>query len=479
MTVSSRCEPKPLCCSQMDSLSDRLMDRRRFLQNLSIAVSAPALTMPVRAADTKIGPLRPDPERILDLPEGYNYTVVSRAGKRMDDRLIVPHAHDGMAAFPRDDGRIVLICNHELRPANFDHGAFVNGFNAPPDAVTDRVYDQGHGKTPGAGGTTTTVYNPKTRTTERQHLSLAGTELNCAGGPTPWGSWLSCEECFESPGRALSAGRAVRRNKKHGYVFEVPASAEGLVEPIPIRAMGRFEHEAAAVHEPTGIVYMTEDRHHSLFYRYIPNVPGKLHEGGKLQALVIDGQPAFMTHNWSSEPRIVPGESLPTRWIDLDNVDSDENDLRLRGASQGAATFARGEGLCNANGDMVFTCTIGGPARLGQIFTYRPSPQEGQALEEDVPGQLTLIAEATHESILRNADNITFAPWGDLIVCEDTSSHCGLVGIRPDGSQYQLADNAHTNSELAGACFSPDGKTLFVNIQYPGMTLAITGPFAA
>ena len=479
MTVSSRCEPKPLCCLQMDSLSDRLMDRRRFIQNLSIAVSAPALTMPARAADTKIGPLRPDPERILDLPEGYNYTVVSRAGDRMDDRLIVPHAHDGMAAFPRDDGRIVLICNHELRPANFDHGAFVNGFNAPPDAVTDRVYDQGGGKTPGAGGTTTTVYNPKTRTTERQHLSLAGTELNCAGGPTPWGSWLSCEECFESPGNGVSAGRIVHRDKKHGYVFEVPSSAEGLVEPIPIRAMGRFEHEATAVHEPTGIVYMTEDRHHSLFYRYIPNVPGKLHEGGKLQALMIDEHPAFMTHNWSSKPQIVPGESLQTRWIDLDKVDGRKNDLRLRGTTQGAATFARGEGLCNANGDMVFTCTIGGPARLGQIFTYRPSPQEGQALEEDVPGQLTLIAEATHESILRNADNITFAPWGDLIVCEDTSSHCGLVGIRPDGSQYQLADNAHTNSELAGACFSPDGKTLFVNIQYPGMTLAITGPFAA
>jgi secreted PhoX family phosphatase len=224
---------------------------------------------------------------------------------------------------------------------------------------------------------------------------------------------------------------------------------------------------------------MTEDRHHSLFYRYIPNVPGKLQEGGKLQAMVVDEQPALMTHNWSNKPQIVPGESFRTRWIDLTKVDSKKNDLRLRGTTQGAATFARGEGLCNANGDMVFTCTIGGAARLGQIFTYRPSPHEGQALEGDDPGQLTLIAEATHESILRNADNITFAPWGDLIVCEDTSSHCGLVGIRPDGSQYQLADNSHTNSELAGACFSPDGKTLFVNIQYPGMTLAITGPFAA
>ena len=69
------------------------------------------------------------------------------------------------------------------------------------------------------------------------------------------------------------------------------------------------------------------------------------------------------------------------------------------------------------------------------------------------------------------------APWGDLIVCEDTSNHCGLVGIRPDGSQYAIADNAWSNSELAGVCFSPDGRTMFVNIQYPGMTLAITGPW--
>lgn len=463
----------------MDSLATCRMDRRRFLQNLTIAVSVPAFSVSGRAADTKTGPLRPDPDKILDLPDGYNYTIVSRAGVRMDDGLLVPHAHDGMAAFAGDDGHIILVCNHELTPAYSVQSAFADGLDAQPGAVTDKVYDRGGGKTPGAGGTTTTVYNPETRTTERQFLSLAGTELNCAGGPTPWGSWLSCEECFEEPGVGLSAGRIVHRDKKHGYVFEVPSSANGLVEPIPIGAMGRFEHEATAVHEPTGIVYMTEDRHHSLFYRYIPHVPGKLHEGGKLQALVIDEQPSFMTHNWSNEPQIVPGKALQTRWIDLDNVDSDKNDLRLRGTAQGATTFARGEGLCNANGDMVFTCTIGGPARLGQVFAYRPSSHEGQALEEDDPGQLTLIAEATHESILRNADNITFAPWGDLIVCEDTSSHCGLVGIRPDGSQYQLADNAHTNSELAGACFAPDGKTLFVNIQYPGMTLAITGPFSA
>lgn len=453
------------------------MDRRRFLQTLAIAAAAPAVPVRARENDAKVGPLRSDPNKILDLPHGYSYSIVSTAGERMDDGLCVPQAHDGMAAFARDDGRIALVCNHEIKPAFRDQSAFAKLSDRQLSELRDRIYDWGSGKTPGCGGTTTTIYNPATQQTERQFLSLAGTELNCDGGPTPWGTWLSCEECFESPGNDLSAARFVRRDRWHGYVFEVPADAEGMVDPVPIKAMGKFEHEAAAVHEKSGIVYMTEDRHHSLFYRYIPNTPGKLREGGKLQALAVVGQPSFMTHNWSRQPDIRPGESLPVHWIDLDNVNSAKNDLRLRGAEAGAAMFARGEGLCTNGEDVAFTCTIGGPARLGQVFAYQPSPFEGQAAEQDSPAELTLIDEATHGSMLRNADNITFAPWGDLIVCEDTSSHCGLVGIRPDGSQYQLADNAYSNSELAGVCFSPDGAVLFVNVQYPGMTLAITGPF--
>lgn len=421
--------------------------------------------------------MRPDPDGVLDLPVGYAYRIVSRAGERMSDGLLVPHAHDGMAAFPGEGGKIILVCNHELEPAEYEQSAFAGSFAELPESVRSKLYDSGDGKTPGAGGTTTAIYDPGAGRTESQYLSLAGTESNCAGGPTPWGTWLSCEECFKSAGMGWSAARIVRRERPHGYVFEVPATSQGLVEPVPIKAMGRFEHEAAAVHEDTGFVYMTEDRHHSLFYRYIPDVAGELHAGGRLQALAIVDQPSFRTHNWSREPDIRAGETLRTRWIDLDDVDPEENDLRLRGATSGAATFARGEGLCAADGRLVFTCTIGGHARLGQVFAYAPSPFEGRPEERDSPGELSLIAEASAESMLRNADNLTMTPWGDLIVCEDTSEHCGLVGIRPDGSHYQLADNAYSYSELAGVCFSPDGETLFVNIQYPGMTLAISGPF--
>jgi len=398
----------------------------------------------------------------MDLPAGFSYRIVSRAGDRMSDGLKVPHAHDGMAAFAGDNGRIILVCNHELGLGDQDKGAFGRDPDTIPDFVRDKLYDTGAGVNPGEGGTTTTIYNSATGNVERQHLSLAGTEWNCAGGPTPWGSWLSCEEIFAGPGHSWFH----RRDKAHGYVFEVPANAPGLVDPVPIKAMGRFVHEAAAIHVASGTVYMTEDQNSSLFYRYIPHTPGQLHAGGRLQALAIGNGPSVHTDNWSDKGKIRIGTELPVRWIDLDNVDSDKDDLRHRGAAKGAATFMRSEGLCVAGDDFFLTATTGGPARLGQVFRYRAAP-----------GSLTLIAESTQGSLLQGADNIVMAPFGDLLVCEDTATHCGVVGIGPDGTQYEVADNAYSNSELAGACFSPDGKILFVNIQYPGMTLAITGPW--
>jgi hypothetical protein len=454
-----------------------MLSRRRFIQSIAAAAAAPALTQSCAATELTLGELRPDADRTLDLPNGFRYRIVSRVGDAMTDGLRVPGAHDGMAAFAGEAGRVTLITNHEMNTHWFDGSAFGDGYGELPEATRSLLYDRGRDKTPALGGTTTTIFNTATGETEKQFLSLAGTEINCAGGPTPWGSWLSCEECFEMPGSRFEYGRVIARDQRHGYVFEVSSDASSLVEARPIKAMGRFEHEACAVHEATGIVYMTEDRYHSLFYRFIPITPGKLHEGGRLQALAIAGHSSLMTHNWSAVPQTVLNTPMKAHWIDLDDVDPVDNNLRLRGAALGAATFARGEGLSEAGERFAFTCTIGGPARLGQVFTYTPSPFEGTPAEGDAPGLLTLIAEADKDSLLRNCDNLTMAPWGDLIVCEDTSNHCGLVGIRPDGSQYEIADNPYSDSELAGVCFSPDGDTLFVNIQYPGMTLAITGPW--
>lgn len=424
--------------------------------------------------------LRQDPNGVIEVQEGFSYTVVSTQGEPMSDGLRVPGAHDGMAAFAGDNGRIILIVNHELDILSISNGPFGEDFHRLPESVKARVYDRGADRTPGIGGTTTTIYNPSTRETEQQFLSLSGTEFNCAGGKTPWDSWLSCEECFEDPGGAVNKWQTrYRRDQRHGYVFEVPASATGLVEPQPLKDMGRFVHEAAAVHESTGIVYLTEDQWHGLFYRFLPHVPGHLHEGGRLQALAILGEPSKKTHNWEAND-VRLNASLPTHWIDLDNVDGDDDDLRKRGAAAGATMFARVEGLTVAGDQFAFTCTVGGPARLGQVFTYTPSPFEGTDKEQTAPGKLTLIAESNENSLLKSADNLAIAPWGDLILCEDTegfANSCALVGMRPDGSQYLVANNAYSDSELAGVCFSPDGRILFVNIQYPGMTIAITGPW--
>ena len=452
-----------------------ILGRRRFLQSLAVAATAPVLATRVRAASSPFGKLRPDPGRIIDLPAGFSYSVVSRAGTPMSDGLRVPQSHDGMAAFDGGDGRITLICNHELGPEDTAISAFGEPFQSAPAWLRERIYDSGAGQTPSNGGTTTTVFNPRTGEIESQFLSLVGTVYNCAGGPTPWGSWLSCEESF----RDIGTDGRWRYDQRHGYVFEVPASATELVKPKPIKAMGRFEHEAAAVHAGSGIVYMTEDRSDSLFYRYIPKQPGRLHAGGQLQALAIGDGSSVNTSNWTGTDRIQVNDAMPVHWVNLDNPDSDTNDLRLRGAANGAATFMRGEGLCIAGDDLFLTATTGGPAGLGQVFHYRVSEFEGDRQESESPGTLTLFAESDKDSLLRNADNLTMAPWGDLLVCEDTAGHCGLVGVRPDGTQYEVCDNAYTDSELAGVCFAPDGRTLFVNIQYPGLTLAITGPWRA
>ena len=460
-----------------------MLHRRHFLQCIVAAATTPPLLSRALAGDVAPGAaaLVADPDRVLDLAQGLSYTVVSRIGDPMSDGFRVPGAHDGMAAFPGVDGRIRLVCNHELKPELQNASAFADTYRDLPEVVRQRFYDRGKDTTPAPGGTTTTIFNPATGETERQFLSLAGTETNCAGGPTPWGSWLSCEECFEKPGNDWSLPRKHIREKRHGYVFEVPSAANELVAPIPLKAMGRFEHEACAVDPRSGIVYMTEDRYHSLLYRFIPDVPGNLAKGGRLQALGVAGEDSLPTHNWERKAHVPLRQPLDTFWIDLEDVDPVKNDLRLRGAKDGAAMFARGEGLCFAEDRLAFTCTIGGPARRGQVFTYQPSPLEGTADEAGHPGQLELIAEADDASLLTNADNLTMAPWGDLIVCEDTldDSNSSIVGIRPDGSQYLLADNAYSRSELAGVCFSPDGDILFLNIQYPGLTVAISGDWTS
>lgn len=422
------------------------------------------------------GPLRPDPATVIDLPEGFSYRIISQLGEVMSDGLLTPGQFDGMGCFALDDERVILVRNHELKPGSSSHWtrtAWSDGDGRMARLDTTRAYGRTSAGQVIPGGTTTLVYNLATGRTERQHLSLIGTSTNCAGGVTPWGSWLTCEETEERPGNAPVA-------QNHGYVFEVSADAQGLVDAVPLKAMGRFEHEAVCVDPGTGIVYLTEDKVDGLFYRFIPDTPGELARGGRLQALALRGAPGADTTN--HETRFWAVENWrDAEWIDLDDVDSPNDDLRHRGRAVGAAVFARGEGVHWGDGELYLTATSGGPIRRGQILRYCPSPHEGRAGEGADPGRIQLFVESANEKVMNMADNLVVAPWGHLIVCEDNYSdeiRNHLKGVTPEGRVYTLARNAtDANSEFTGACFSPDGSTLFVNFQHPGLTFAITGPW--
>lgn len=457
------------------------VSRRDFLSRTGLAALG-FLSVPVVFAgkvstpftedvsDVGYGPLIEDPEKIMDLPKGFSYRIISRLGERMTDGFYVPGHPDGMGTFQGPDGMTIVLRNHENFPEYLPrYGPF-----GPENELVRRLsrrsfYDRGREGGPPLGAVTTLVYNTETQEVQKQFLSLAGTLVNCSGGVTPWNTWLSCEEIFQNPSFSLA--------KKHGYVFEVPASAEPMIaKPEPLKAMGRFVHEAVAADPRTNILYMTEDKLDGLFYRFLPVRPGKLEEGGRLQCLGIDSKPGMDMRNWE-ERRAEQGEILPVKWIDLEDVDSKKDDLRIRGFEKGASLFASGEGVAYFEGIVYFNCTNGGSIKAGQIWQYVPSTFEGTEKEGESPGTLELFVEIDDRNVTENPDQMTGTPWGDLFVCEDGFGEQHLIGVTPQRKIYPFARNVLDESEFAGICFSPDGSTAFVNYLNVGYTFAIRGPW--
>lgn len=438
--------------------------------NANNTVKSPALPV----TKNFYGPLLDDPKGILKLPKGFSYSVISKVGDPMDDGLLTPGKPDGMAAFSGAEGKTILVRNHEISFGDTSSSAFGRKNELLSKVDKSSFYDYGSGKQPALGGTTTLIYNNASGKVEQSHMSLMGTVRNCAGGLTPWNSWLTCEEDVSTIGGPIE--------KNHGYVFEVPVNTNlKPAPPIPIKAMGRFNHEAVAIDPNTNIAYLTEDRSDGLFYRYLPKAGKNYHKGGKLQVLKFMDQDSADTRNWNQfgKKNIELNQKQKVEWVDIDNVESPEDDLRFTGFENlKAARFARGEGIWYGNNTFYFACTNGGNARVGQIWKYTPSPNEGQPEEKNNPGTVSLFVEPNDSSVMNNADNLTVAPWGDIITAEDTE-HPFLVGISPKGELYKLAENTGYRSEFAGVCFSPDGQTLFVNIQHVGLTIAIKGPWKA
>jgi secreted PhoX family phosphatase len=443
-----------------------LMNRRDFLgmgaaatlgmfgQRLALALPGDSLP-----ESPGYGPLKPALDHttglhLIDLPEGFSYRSFGWTGEAMSNGNPTPARHDGMAVALDQDGTLTLLRNHEIWTESRSF--------APPELTYDRY---------AGGGVTRVRFDSVEGKMLDAEAALGGTMTNCAGGPTPWGSWLSCEEDLSSPGR----GSKLRR--EHGYVFEVDALDNTRADPI--KDMGRFLHEACAVDPLSGHVYMTEDNDTSGFYRYLPSRPGELHKGGELQMLKVSGRNSLRTDE------LAPGSRFDAEWVTIRSPDRAHQrgthngmGVFMQGYSQGGAVFKRGEGCIHANGKIVFACTTGGRSSLGQIWTYDP--------QERV---LELILESPGSEQLNHPDNLAASPRGGLIMCED-GGHVEqqLVGMSEDGRLFPFARNKlvlngeipvqkgdYRASEWAGACFHD--KWLFANIQVPGVTFAITGPW--
>jgi secreted PhoX family phosphatase len=458
------------------------VSRRHFLETLGIT-SAALFLNPSAGADilsrpgqtpgpgeSPFGPLIADPEGLIDLPEGFSYSLISSAGDRMSDGFLVPGHADGMGVLADKDGKTIIMRNHELshlHPVSL--GAFGDNLSLLPRLSINYIYDTGRRGIPPMAGVTTMVYDTVNRKLEKQFLSLAGTLFNCGGTVTPWRTWLSGEELFESPDDFFT--------RSHGYMFEVPVSSKiRITSPKPLKDLGRFVHEGAAVLPGSGIVYQTEDQKDGLFYRFLPKKQGRLNKGGVLQCLTIPGEENRDLRNWEATA-IRPGEKREASWLTLEDVNRKKDDLRFLGMEKGAVPFANGEGICMSGGTIYFSCTNGGEKKQGQVWGYFPSPYEGTPRETDQPGRLELLFESPHPNVLEHPDQLTMTPWGELFVCEDGYGEQFLMGLTLEGTTYRFARNARDESEFTGVCFSPDNTTMFINMQNAGLTFAITGPF--
>ena len=425
------------------------------------------------------GPLRPDPAGRLSLPNGFHYTVVAESGvTTLDSGEPTPDHIDGAVSFTRPGGDgYCLVTNHEIRAV----GTFTHGVPHLPGLSYD----------PGVNGGTTTIEIDADGNRVREYVSLAGTSTNCAGGRTPWGTWLTCEENVAPAGRT----------KPHGFVFEVdPYDMSANLDPQPISALGRFEHEAVAVDPDTGQIYETEDAGdpHGLFYRWTPPASALPLGKGSLRALGPDDGAIEAMRARTATGEIVtdlsvvtePGSTYAVEWVSVPqrdgsplvrrqfngfwgNVDHPSQEggpitrsQKLEGAWWGdggayfVASFARRATMSAAehDGQVWFYDPLAETITLRLRFAYTPSDNDG---DPDGP------------------DNIAVSPYGGVILAEDGQGRQHLVAATESGHTFFLARSEINGGvgELAGPNFSPDKRFLFANLFNPGYVFAISGPW--
>ncbi|CAA9300129.1 MAG: FIG01121207: hypothetical protein [uncultured Friedmanniella sp.] len=431
------------------------------------------------------GPLVDDPLKVLSLPAGFSYVEIARSNVTLtDDGVPYPSDPDGMGVFPGAAGGSTLVTNHEISAREL----------ARVPATPRLTYD------PSAGGGTSTVTVDAVGNRLGAYTSLAGTDNNCAGGVTPWGTWLTCEETERRAGTKVVTKDGERiLEKDHGYVFEVdPASREANLDrsPVPLKFLGRYSHEAVAVDPDTHRIYLTEDavNPNGLFYRWTPprdfhGEKGSLRElmesegadAGRLQAMRCrEGRRRIVDLSEATEV----GTRYKVRWVDVPDRLATETPTRDQDFAKPVTRARKLEGQWWGNGGAYFVSSFARPEAAGdgslnehdgQVWFYDPQERTltlktifGRNPDPDVAGTFD------------GPDNITVSPHGGLIVAEDGDGINHLVGVTRRGRPYPLArnDNAE-NGEFCGPSFSLDGRVLFTNIQSPifGATFAITGPW--
>jgi secreted PhoX family phosphatase len=455
------------------------LSRRDFLNRFALGAgvllvgsSEVLLTAPNAAAApappaSGYGPLVPDPAGRLALPEGFGYTILSEAGvTRLESGEFSPDNGDGTGAFRGRAGGSVLVQNHELRdPFGEAH--------LPVPHLDGLTYD------PGAAGGCVVIEANRDGRRIREHVSLAGTSTNCAGGITPWGTWLSCEETEDLAGQRGAT-------KDHGYVFEIdPFDPRANRDPQPIKALGRYAHEAVAVDPRTGDMYLTEDaaRPNGLLYRWEAPA-GFQRRRGVLRALgATEGVLAAMSCTDGSGAHVDDlsratevGRTYAVRWVSVPERDARTSSTRAQFADSDITRARKLEGSWWGDGGVYVVTSF---AR-----EESPVPHDGQVWFYD-PRRRTLTLTLRFGvnpnpdagGGFDGPDNITVSPWGGMILAEDGDGVQHLIGVTEGGTAFPMARNEVNQNEFAGPVYSHDHRILFVNLYQPGITYAITGPW--
>lgn len=430
-----------------------------------------AFATPAPLGPGPYGPIdqrRPDENGII-LPAGFRSRVIARTGDLVPGTNFVwPTAPDGQATFPTGDGGWILVTNSEwasaelLRGVGFPSesaGALGAGVSAIRFARNGRIADA--------------------------YRILAGSDINCAGGPTPWGTWLSGEEWdfvgVTKPQLAAAFGPAAadyffrEGSVRAGQMWECDPTRPS--EGVPLPALGLFQHEAAAVDVSTNVVYLTEDQRNGLLYRFVPDSPN------------IGGRPDLSSGSLQAAQVLDPGGvvtgSSAVTWIPVPDPTA-TGGVPTRFQLPAATRFQRGEGMWFDSGVVYFTTTSD-----DRVWAYDCASAEISVIYDR--------ATAGPDAPLSGADNLTVHPFtGDLYVAEDGGNMELVTITSPDDPNGRVsapfarftpaAGVPQVGTELTGPCFDPSGTRLYVSSQrgiqtssfpFPqqGITYEITGPF--